>query len=300
MEAFPLSSTVPAGAAGPTVTSRLGPELPVEDLHPALWRAHQVGRQNDAAWPTGFAALDAELPGRGWPARVLTELLLPHPGVGEFRLLAPALVAVQQAQRSVMLFDPPAAPCGWALAALGLDMQQLVVVRSRSLLPVRPLRGAGAQATERPPAADALWALEQALKSGHVGAVLAWLPRRLRPDALRRLQLAAQGHDGPAFLVREVEAHCKPSAAPLRLLLESSGPDEMGLRILKRRGPPLAQPLRLELPAVLSGPARQRALRHRRPAVAFGAGVGQGVGPDVGLGVGAGPALARPGPAIHP
>lgn len=285
-------------AAGPAVPSRLGPELPVEDLHPALWRAHQVGRQNDAVCPTGFAALDAELPGRGWPARVLTELLLPHPGVGEFRLLAPALVAVQQAQRSVMLFDPPAALCGWALAALGLDMQQLVVVRSRSRMPGRPARGAGVQANERPPAADALWALEQALKSGHVGAVLSWLPRRLRADALRRLQLAAQGHDGPAFLVREVEARNKPSAAPLRLLLESSGPDEMGLRLLKRRGPPLAQPLRIELPAVLSGPARQRALWHRRPTIVVGSAVGLGVGQGVGLSAGAAP--ARPGPAVHP
>ena len=43
---------------------------------------------------SGFAALDAELPGGGWPRRVLSELLLPHPGVGEIRLLAPALVAV--------------------------------------------------------------------------------------------------------------------------------------------------------------------------------------------------------------
>ncbi len=292
MEAFPLSSTVPPGVAVPAASSRHGSELPAEDLHPALWRAHQVGRQTDAAWPSSFAALDAELPGGGWPARVLTELLLPHPGVGEFRLLAPALVAVQQAQRSVMLFDPPAALCGWALAALGLDMQQLVVVRSRSRLPGRPVRGATGQAPERPPAADALWALEQALKSGHVGAVLSWLPARLRADALRRLQLAAQGHDGPAFLVREVEARCKPSAAPLRLLLESSGPDELCLRLLKRRGPPLAQPLLLELPAVLSGPARQRALRHRKPAVAVAAGVGQGVV--------VGPTLARPGPAVHP
>ena len=56
------------------------------------------------------------------------------------------------------------------------------------------------------PQADVLWALEQALKSGHVGAVLAWLPAPVKADALRRLQLAAQAHDGPAFIFREIDA----------------------------------------------------------------------------------------------
>jgi protein ImuA len=202
------------------------------------------------------------LPGGGWPARALTELLLPHPGIGELRLLAPVLCAVQQAGRSLMWFDPPAAPCAWALGALGIDTAQLVVVRGRSLLKGR--------ARERLPAADVLWALEQALKSGHVGAVLAWLPARLPADTLRRLQLAAQGHDGPAFLLRDVAARAQPSAAPLRLQLAAHGPDGLRLQIFKRRGPPLAQPLLLPLPPVLSAPALQRAL------AGWGAGAAQG------------------------
>src|SRR5206468_3010102 len=148
---------------------------------------------------TGHAALDAALPDAGWPARVLTELLLPHAGIGELRLLAPALAALQhQQQRSVMLFDPPALPFGAACSACGLDLQQLYVVQSRD---ARRGRAHGLL-----PAADVLWALEQALKSGHVGAVLAWLPARLPADALRRLQLAAQGHDGPAFVLRDESA----------------------------------------------------------------------------------------------
>lgn len=236
--------------------------MPADPPHPALWRAHQVARARDAVQPSGFAPLDAELPGGGWPSRALTELLLPHPGVGEVRLLAPALAAVQRAGRPLMLFDPPALPCAWTLAALGLDLAQLVVVRPRAQ-PGRPgpRRGLG-QALG--PAAELLWALEQALKSGHVGAVLAWLPGTLRPEALRRLQLAAQAHDGPAFLLRDGArrtAADRPSAAPLRLALAPAGPDELELRILKRRGPPLARGLRLALPPVLSAPARARALR---------------------------------------
>ena len=216
-----------------------------ETLHPALWLGHQLGRHADNAVPSGFAALDAQLPGGGWPRRVLTELLLPHPGVGEVRLLAPSLVATQNAGRLVMLFDPPAALSAWALAQLGLDVEQLLVVNTRARVI---------------PGSDSLWALEQALKSGHVGALVAWLPPRLRAERLRRLQLAAQAHDGPAFVLREMAAQQRPSAAPLRLGLRASGADVLGLRLLKRRGPPLEAPLQLALPPVLSGVARQRAL----------------------------------------
>lgn len=224
-------------------------------LHPALWRAHQLGQQRDGTVASGFAELDAELPSGGWPARTLTELLLPHPGVGELRLLAPALAALQQGGRRLMWFDPPALPCGWTLAALGLDLRQLVIVQARDGLPAQ-------RRARLPAAADVLWALEQSLKSGHVGAVLAWLPPGVRPESLRRLQLAAQAHDGPAFLLRPVSMAARPSVAPLRLVLAPAGPaspDELALRIVKRRGPPLAGTLRLALAPVLSAPARARA-----------------------------------------
>jgi protein ImuA len=228
------------------------PAQPVapEQLHPALWRAHQLGRQREACTATGFAALDAELPGGGWPQRVLSELLLAHPGIGEMRLLAPALARIGAARRSVMLFDPPAPLCGWALAQLGVDARQLIVVHGRD---------GRHGARHLLASADLLWALEQALKSGQVGAVLAWLPERLRADALRRLQLAAQAHDGPAFVLRDIEARGKPSAAPLRLALHVGGIDELRVRVLKRRGPALAAPLRLALPPVLPEVLRQRA-----------------------------------------
>ena len=238
----------------------------------ALWRAHQLGPAAGTVTTTGFSVLDAELPGRGWPHRVLTELLLPHPGLGELRLLVPAIVRIagavrasHEGGRSVMLFDPPAALCGSALVSFGIDAQQLLVVHGRE--------GARATAGLRRllPSADLLWALEQALKSGHVGAVLAWLPRRLRADALRRLQLAAQAHDGPAFLFREVDARLKPSAAPLRLLLQSAGVDALSVRVLKRRGPPLAQPLLLALPPILGVRLRARAHGEPLPAAAAAA-----------------------------
>jgi protein ImuA len=108
------------------------------------------------------------------------------------------------------------------------------------------------------PGSDSLWALEQALKSGHVGAIVAWLPPRLRADRLRRLQLAAHQHDGPAFVLREAAVAGRPTASPLRLTLQPGGVDRLQVRVLKRRGPPLETPLSLDLPTVLSAAARRR------------------------------------------
>jgi protein ImuA len=238
--AFPSPEPeLPADAASPPAE---GPSL--DTLHPALWRGHQLGRQVDHTVPSGFAALDAHLPGGGWPRRALTELLLPQPGIGEIRLLADCLAQVQRSGRLVMLFDPPAQLSAWAVAQLGLDVQQLLIVNTR-LQPV--------------PGTDSLWALEQALKSGHVGAVMAWLPVRLRPERLRRLQLAAHVHDGPAFMLREMAAQQQPSAAPLRLALRPGGPDQLAVNVLKRKGPPLKVPVHLSLPPVLSEAALARA-----------------------------------------
>jgi protein ImuA len=253
-----VSATVAAAAAargGPRGAALRQPAAPAprsalpapEALHPALWLGHQLGRHAEQALPSGFATLDAQLPGCGWPRRALTELLLPHAGVGEIRLLAPALAATQRAGRLVMLFDPPARLAAWPLARLGLDVAQLLLIETRDATCSGTSRDAG------------LWALEQALKSGHVGAVLAWLPPRLHPDRVRRLQLAAQAHDGAAFVLRELAAAQRPSAAPLRLALQCAGPDRLALRVLKRRGPPLEVPLQLALPPVLSAAGRQRA-----------------------------------------
>jgi protein ImuA len=219
--------------------------LPLEHLHPALWRAHQLGRGREAVQPSGYMALDAELPGGGWPQRALTELLLAGAGWGEMRLLAPALAQVGAAGRGVLLLGPPAEPCAEALAQLGVNLSRCVVIRGT----------------------DLLWPLEQALRSGQVGAVVAWAPASLKGEALRRLQLAAQSHEGPAFIVRSPMVAAHPSPAPLRLALAGAGPDAMAVRVLKRRGPALDEPVLLSLPPVLSRTARLRALTPRRASV---------------------------------
>jgi protein ImuA len=248
-----------AAAFRPSAASPIRPE----SLHPSLWLGHQLARHADAAVATGFAALDAQLPGAGWPRRALTELLLPHPGVGEVRLLAPSLVATQTAGRLVMLFDPPTTLSAGALAQLGFAVEDLLIVNTR---------------TRVIPGTDSLWALEQALKSGHVGAVLAWLPPRLRAERLRRLQLAAHAHDGPAFVLCEMSAAQRPTAAPLRLALRANGADALAVRVLKRRGPLLEVPIQLGLPPVLSEVAQQRARAGVVPADAGANASGRPIG----------------------
>ena len=237
----PASLSTAAGLVRADATS---PPAQPELIHPQLWRADQLGSSRQETVSSEMPALDQELPGGGWPRRSLTELLLRQPGAGEMRLLAPALAAVARgdearavAGRSVMLFDPPAIPCAWAMTQLGLDARALVVVHGRE-------GPRGAALRHLLLSADLLWALEQALRSGHVGAIVAWLP-----DAVRRLQLAAQAHDGPVFLMRGIETRLRPSPAPLRLSLHAAGPEAIDVQILKRRGPPLAQMLRVPLPA---------------------------------------------------
>jgi hypothetical protein len=222
-------------------------KAPLQAL-PPLWRADRLDTTRSAAagdaQPSGHAALDAELPGGGWPAAGLTELLLAAPGGGELRLLAPSL-----SERSLLWIAPPFVPYAPALAALGIALDRLTVVTPDS-------------------AADAAWAAEQALRSGALGAVLWWEASSARvstmPATLRRLHLAAMEGRTPLFALRPAAVRAQSSPAPLRLMLEPAGASQLAVDVFKRRGPPLAAPLLLTLP----GPALPSSLRRRQRVAA--------------------------------
>lgn len=202
------------------------PQLP----HPDVWRADRLESGAIAAQPSGFAALDAQLPGGGWPLGMLTELIAREPGIGEVRLLVPVLRQLTRERKVVIMLAPPHVPYAPALACFGIDLDYLIVVQAAQ-------------------AADRLWAVEQTLRSASFGALLAWLPQdRTRPEHLRRMQLAAQRARGPAFLFRQLPAQFESSPAPLRLLLLPRPRQQLSVQLLKRRGPMLAQPLLLDLP----------------------------------------------------
>src|SRR5690606_30539554 len=170
---------------------------------------------------TGYAALSAQLPGGGWPVGALIELLTPHAGVGEIRLLQPALAQLDR-RHPIALVQPPHAPHLACWQGWQLNPAQLLWVA-----PERPL--------------DALWAAEQILKHGSCGALLCWLPR-VRPEALRRLHLAAQASDTLCVVLRPAAAAQHASPAPLRLALTPAA-GGLSVHILKRRGPACTQPL---------------------------------------------------------
>lgn len=219
-----------------------GPSRP--DWPAAVWRADQLGHAAAETCPSGFARLDAELPGGGWPAGALTELITREAGIGELRLLAPVLRQLTRAQRLVVLLAPPHIPYAPSLASFGIDPQRLLIVQA-------------------PNAADRLWAIEQTLRSASFGALLAWMPQATpRPEQLRRLQLAAQSARGPVWLFRPLEAQHQPSPAPLRLLLLPRPEQRLSVQVLKRRGPVLAAPVLLDLPQ----PASLIRLRPGTPA----------------------------------
>ncbi|VVD99789.1 damage-inducible protein [Pandoraea capi] len=227
--------------------------LPLSSLPAGLWRASELAHCHRAGHTTGFAALDAELPGAGWPHGAVTELLCERPGIGEWRLLAPTLRDLTQAGKPVMVIAPPMLPYAPALAGWGIDLRWLsVVMRPASAVSgvSRGRRGAGERAGRgmRAEDRDMLWCAEQALKSACCGAVLTWLPAAT-PEQLRRLQVAAGGGETLTWVVRAPAAVSTASAAPLRLGLTVGEGSRLGVQFHKRRGPPRLDPLWLTLPA---------------------------------------------------
>ena len=179
---------------------------PLDNLlqHPALWRAGGGRFSHRVAVPTGFTALDACLPDGGWPHPALIEVLNDRAGIGELGLLLPALRRLGEEQSTTIAwFNPPHLPYPPALAEHGLgQLRQLVS---------RPLA-----------APKALWAMEQALRSGACAAVLAWT-EAADTHALRRLKLAAIEGGCIGFLFRSLRHRPRPSPATVRLALHSDG-----------------------------------------------------------------------------
>ncbi|WP_166650926.1 translesion DNA synthesis-associated protein ImuA [Pseudomonas sp. LP_7_YM] len=165
-----------------------------------------------AAQPTGHPLLDAALPIGGWPPAALTEILIPANGSGELRLLWPTLARLADSGERIVLVAPPHVPYPQAWQSAGVDLRQLSVINASDT--------------------DALWAVEQCLRSGSCGAVLCW-PAKVDDRALRRLQVAAETGQTLAFACRGQHAAANPSPAALRLAIDAR-PSQ--LRVLKCRG----------------------------------------------------------------
>ncbi|MBT2325685.1 translesion DNA synthesis-associated protein ImuA [Variovorax paradoxus] len=217
-----------------------------------VWRGDELGLADGQVLGTGYEALDAQLPGGGWPVGAMTELLQSAPEAHAWQLLLPALAqAVQGGTGPVALIGAPHEPFGPGFGAQGLTVEALLWVRSEA-------------------ASARLWACEQALRCADVAAVLAWLPQA-RVGELRRLQLAAAQHDALLFVFRPDTVAHAASPARLRLRLASCEHDsaQIDVHILKRRGPPLAAPVQLparseRMTALLAAAQLRRKLRRQQ------------------------------------
>jgi protein ImuA len=192
---------------------------------PNVWWASELAQSRLPSIPSGHKDLDTQLPDRGWPRSVLTELLLQQPGIGELQLLKPALAALSGQQR-VALVQAPYIPHALVAMAWGVDVSRLVWVQADST-------------------ADALWTTEKMLKSGAFGAILLW-QRDVRNEHLRRLHLAAQGTETWLWLLRPLASAMEPSPAPLRLALRPAYGGTL-VEILKCRGSAPDEPIFVEL-----------------------------------------------------
>lgn len=182
--------------------------------HPAIWRRGAMPALGGDALSTGLAALDALLPGGGWPRGALSEILIGEDGLGECSLVLPALATLTRSRRRVALIAPPYIPYAPALAAAGVDLSQIVHIDAAAI--------------------DTHWTAEQCLRAGCCGAVLNWLPQADYRQ-LRRLQLAAETGGAIGFVFRPLAAARETSPAALRLKLIAG---ELGPRIeiIKCRG----------------------------------------------------------------
>lgn len=179
-----------------------------------VWQGRHWEPGAQAQVATGHSELD-QLLGGGWLRGALTEIRYRQAGMGEMRLLVPALAELSQQNRWLMLLAPPMLPNASALEAAGVDTGKLLVVRPDSIR-------------------DRLWTLEESLRSGTCSAVIAW-PGSLTLAQTRRLQLAAEAGQSLGILLRQMDTDKATSNAATRLAL-SPGARGPRVEVLKRRG----------------------------------------------------------------
>lgn len=166
--------------------------------------------------PSGTANLDAVLPGGGWQSGTVVELMPVSDGIGELRLLMPALAQITQSERHVAMIAPPYIPFAPALLRHGLRLEHFWIIRAQS-------------------AADILWSAEQTLRCKSFGAVLAW-PHAIGDREVRRLQLAAEAGNSIGFVYRPPSAARESSPAAVRLRLQADAGGQLSIDVVKCRG----------------------------------------------------------------
>ncbi|HEV8066925.1 MAG TPA: hypothetical protein VGP76_04250 [Planctomycetaceae bacterium] len=188
-----------------------------------LERTSHPVRDSSGTVSSGLEILDRLLPDAGFRSGTLIEWIAEKGSADQLALLA-ARSALGEDRVLIVIDDeeslyPPAA------AALGIDLQRLILVRPGKMA----RRGAGAETKKRPAAAsvktasvETLWALEQALASRGVAVTFCRL-EKLSARVFRRLQLSVERGGGLGFLIRPPTARGEPSWSDVRFGVEAMG-----------------------------------------------------------------------------
>ncbi len=227
----------------PTNMALARPHLPA-----GVWRASEHAPAPMNTCPTHHRALDARLPGGGWPLASLIEILADSPGCGELALVTPALAALSS-HRPIVLLNPPEIPNALAWQQWNVASQRLWWLRPKSL-------------------SDAWWSAQTVLRGKAFAALLAWVDP-VDDKALRRLHACVQEANTLMFLFRPKTVARQFSPSPLRLLLTPMAAGCLKIEILKCKGPRPAEPITLSLaPAAQSLSGDIHVGGHRTTALA--------------------------------
>lgn len=251
-EESPEASATEAPAVAPAMDARQAQQALVKQLAREVHRMEASGAPNmglaTSAFSTGCQALDRCLPGGGYDSGTVVEYLQAARASGATWLaLTAAREAMAKTDRFCLVVDwreefyPP------AVAAMGIDLKRVVIVRPQTL-------------------AERLWAIDQALRSPAIAAVIAEV-EHLDDRAARRLQLAAERGGGLGLLVRGVAARHLPSWAAVQWLVrplpQSIGPSNVELlagersphrlleiELMRARGVPAGVKTRVQINAI--------------------------------------------------
>jgi protein ImuA len=176
----------------------------IRDLKERLRRWEGIDRNptGAAVCSTGTSELDRLLPRGGLGGGVILEWLSQGEGQGAVSLALILAARVLEHGGALVVIDPRREFYPPGAVYLGIDLERTVVVQPSG---------------ER----QALWALEQALRSPAASVVFGWCDRGGQ-QALRRLQLAAEAGGGLGFLLRPATCRGEPSWAEARLLVQAA------------------------------------------------------------------------------
>lgn len=187
----------------------------LERLRERIRTLQAAPRQLLSVLRTGLAPVDGLLPGGGFPLGQVVELW-GEPASGRARLAFRAIAEAHRAVRLAAWVDGPRMLYPPALPPLGVQLDQLLVVR-----PPEPRQLA--------------WSALQLLRSGAFAAVgldLTHTGIRLSPPESRRLVEAATRSGGLLLLLTPTEA---PADGTLRLRVMASGARGLRLEVVRSR-----------------------------------------------------------------